>query len=195
MSQSYSQRRRVGGGGPLPSTSGKTQSSTADSPLEEATGLFKLPAELRLEIWRLTLPEDTSEVCILWPINLGRRELDPDVTSPSTPFTVDTGYPIAMRICRESRVFVLTSGLRFRYSPAAGFAVPYRLFEPALDVLYWGGENFRELPHAMLRDYMAQVQNLAIDLRWALFLSALGVAGDRAPPEGAASPLAGAAGC
>lgn len=73
----------------------------------------------------------------MWPLVFcsypGQRE------QPLLPFTVDTAWPAVFHACRESREAVLSSGaFRLRHSPRAGFAVPFRAFDPTIDTLYWG---------------------------------------------------------
>lgn len=73
----------------------------------------------------------------MWPLVIrsypGQRE------QPVLPFTVDTAWPAVFHACRESREAVLSSGaLRLRHSARAGFAVPFRAFDPTIDTLYWG---------------------------------------------------------
>lgn len=95
------------------------------------------PFEMRSAIWALAVPEPEPEVCIVWPLVIrsypGQRE------QPVLPFTVDTAWPAVFHACRESREVVLSSGaLHLRHSQTAGFAVPFRAFDPAIDTLYWG---------------------------------------------------------
>lgn len=95
------------------------------------------PFEIRSAIWNFAVPEPEPEVCIVWPLVIrshpGQRE------QPVLPFTVDTAWPAVFHACRESREAVLSSGaFRLRYSPRAGFVVPFRVFDPAIDTLYWG---------------------------------------------------------
>lgn len=95
------------------------------------------PFEIRSAIWTFAVPEPEPEVCIVWPLVIrsypGQRE------QPLLPFTVDTAWPSVFHACRESREAVLSSGaFRLRHSPRAGFAVPFRAFDPAIDTLYWG---------------------------------------------------------
>lgn len=83
------------------------------------------------------MPEPEPEVCIVWPLvirsSLEQRE------QPLLPFTVDTAWPAVFHACRESREAILSSGaFRLRHSSRAGFAVPFRAFDPAIDTLYWG---------------------------------------------------------
>ena len=85
----------------------------------------RLPAELRAYIWRLSLPEDESEVCVIWWEGNG------------LPLLVDTGFSCDARMF-ESRAIAQASGIQFRDSAVAGCLVPYRPFDTALDILYWG---------------------------------------------------------
>lgn len=100
-----------------------------------------LPYELRLQIWVLTIPEDEEEVCLCWPGDLPGYTalLGPLNDIPVLPLTVDTGFPVAMHICRESRAIAQNtrlSGTRFRPSHVARCMTPFRRFRPELDVLY-----------------------------------------------------------
>lgn len=95
------------------------------------------PFEIRSAIWTFAVPEPEPEVCIACPLVLrsypGQRE------QPVLPFTVDTAWPAVFHACHESREAVLSSGVfRLRHSPRAGFAVPFRAFDPCIDMLYWG---------------------------------------------------------
>ncbi len=139
---------------------------------------YKLPIEIRHMIWLLSIPDDEPEVCLLWPVVLHERH-GPNALQFTQPLLVDTGFPVALHVCHESRALLQTealSGLHFRASSAAGCPVPYREFQPALDTLYWGGENME----AMARDLdrmratiaampvLARVQSLAMELTWGL---------------------------
>ncbi|KAI6084440.1 hypothetical protein F4821DRAFT_170665 [Hypoxylon rubiginosum] len=101
--------------------------------------LNELPTELRYMVWHFALPDDISEVCIPWPLEevpkRWRPRDDPPRSTFLEPFLVDTGFPVLMHVCRESRE-VAISLTRFRYSPIAGCPVPFRAFRPELDVLY-----------------------------------------------------------
>ncbi|KAI0900127.1 hypothetical protein F4806DRAFT_455079 [Annulohypoxylon nitens] len=100
-----------------------------------------LPYELRIIIWELSLPEDTQEVCIPWPM---QEEEATEIPLPGLisrrkflePFLVDTAFPVLMHICHESREFA-KSRLRFRHSLVAGCPVPFRAFDPELDIMYY----------------------------------------------------------
>lgn len=94
----------------------------------------RLPVELQLIIWEFVVSavEQVPEVHIAWL---------PFPTSSLTqlqPWLVNTGWPATAHVCRTSREALLKSGhLRLRYSPVAGFPVPFRAFNPAIDTLYW----------------------------------------------------------
>ncbi len=115
--------------------------ATYQNPKVSAMGSFSLfcnfPVELQLAIWEFAAiqPETPEpEVCLAWPLNLD--ELSP-FEVPVLPFTVDTAWPGIAHACRASReVFLASRSVRF--SPVAGFAVPYRRFIPAIDTLYCG---------------------------------------------------------
>lgn len=140
--------------------------------------LGKLPIEIRHMIWLSSILDDEPEVCLLWPVVLHERH-GLDALKFAQPLLVDTGFPVAMHVCRESRVVIQSeklSGLRFRASSAAGCPVPYREFRPALDTLYWGGENLEGVV-APLGDMLVTardipvlelVESLAIELRWGM---------------------------
>ncbi|KAK6072062.1 hypothetical protein SCUP515_07621 [Seiridium cupressi] len=94
--------------------------------------LMDLPCELKAMIWDESMPDNISEVCILLH--------QADCTGQSgTQFygtlTVDTAFPVIMHVCNEARHYAMKH-TRFRYSPAARIMVPFRLFQPELDVLY-----------------------------------------------------------
>ncbi|KAK4118092.1 hypothetical protein N657DRAFT_651655 [Parathielavia appendiculata] len=119
------------------------------------------PVELQLAIWALALPDPEPEVCIAWPLQI--MEFPIAEEEPALPFVVDTAWPAIAHVCRTARQAALTSGgLRLRYSPNAGFAVPYRHFIPAIDTLYWG----RDQAGAMYRFlFKPEVASFARDLR------------------------------
>ena len=106
----------------------------------ESFSLFcHFPGELQLAIWEFAaiqpdIPE--PEVCLAWPLNIEYDSRPPE--DPVLPFTVDTAWPGVAHACRASREAFLASSRAVRYSPAAGFAVPYRRFIPAIDTLYLG---------------------------------------------------------
>lgn len=92
------------------------------------------------------MPEPEPEVCIVWPLVIrshpGQRE------QPVLPFTVDTAWPAVFHACSESREAVLSSGaFRLRHSATAGFAVPFRAFDPTIDTLYWGKSQSDAMHH------------------------------------------------
>lgn len=115
------------------------------------TRFKRLPAELRAYIWRLSLPEDESEVCVNWWEARG------------APLLVDTGFPTAMHVCFKSRAIALASGIQFRDSAAAGCPVPYRPFDTALDILYWGLENCVSIFLTRSMDCLKDVQHVAVE--------------------------------
>ncbi|GAB1310621.1 2EXR domain-containing protein [Madurella fahalii] len=104
------------------------------TPLTSFTLFSKLPVELQLAIWELAIPDPTPEVCVIWPLYIDRHRGE----DPIQPLVVDTAWPPIAHVCHASREVVLASGqLRLRYSPTAGFDVPFRAFDPAIDTLYW----------------------------------------------------------
>lgn len=114
-------------------------------------GFSDLPAEIRLLIWSLIIPNVKEEVCLLWPGHspgrVGEGE-SPFVQLPVLPLTVDTGFPLAMHICRESRAVALdpkVGGVRLRASHVARCMTPFRCFRPELDVLYLDQESIFHL--------------------------------------------------
>jgi hypothetical protein len=99
-----------------------------------------LPNELQYMILDFTLEDTNPQVCFIW----GPDE-DSAHGAPVLPLRVDTGYPVAMHVCRTWRAYVLqrvvtwrSSPLRFRDSRRAGCRVPCRAFRPDMDVLYLG---------------------------------------------------------
>ncbi|KAI1206470.1 uncharacterized protein F4807DRAFT_439306 [Annulohypoxylon truncatum] len=100
-----------------------------------------LPFELRIMIWELVLPDKKQEICIPWPL---QEEAPPDafIRPPRSPrkflepFLVDTDFPVLMHVCRESRGFAIAR-TRFRHSLVAGCPVPFRAFDPDLDIMYY----------------------------------------------------------
>lgn len=125
--------------------------------MHTATGQFgmfgDLPPEIRLRIWLLTIPDDEEEVCICWPNGPSTSfeedaQFQPFDDLPVLPLTVDTAFPAAMHVCRESRALVQNtklSGVRFRASYVARCMTPFRCFRPELDVLYVDNESVRHL--------------------------------------------------
>ncbi len=97
----------------------------------------KLPPELQLAIWEFAISGPEPEICLVWPLAIPAYTDPPQ--EPALPFVVDTGWPTVAHVCRTARKAVLTSGaVRLRHSPAAGLAVPFRRFIPAIDTLYVG---------------------------------------------------------
>lgn len=88
---------------------------------EFMAGFSDLPVEIRLTIWLLIIPDDEEEVCLLWPghspgsVGWGQPPL---AYLPVLPLTVDTGFPLAMHICRESRAVALDPrAAAYAYAP------------------------------------------------------------------------------
>lgn len=151
----------------------------------------RLPYELRREIWTLAIPEPESEVCMVWPLVLERDYDRGAWEEPAMPLTVDTAWPAIMHACREGREAVLTSRrLTLRRSAAAGgLAVPYRLFDPAIDTLYWG-----DAQTDAVRDFLVEnrehglplaraLHQIAVDVRAAYPMSFLAEIVRRAAPN------------
>lgn len=134
------------------------------------TKFIDLPLEIRQSIWLFSLPADEPEVCLVWPVKLRRFYDDYETRPPAQPFVVDTGFPVAMHVCRESRAIArnqVLSGLRFRSSTAAGCPVPFRAFRPELDTMYWGSENIGALPSQKGKlPVLNHVRHLAVELPW-----------------------------
>lgn len=123
----------------------------SSSPLTSFTFFPDLPAELQLEIWSLAAPEPTPEICIVWPLNI-RDEEDEQLAQP---FVVDTAWPAVAHVCQAAREVLLKSGqLRLRHSPTAGFAVPFRAFDPAIDTLYWS-----RIQESAMNTFISQPEN------------------------------------
>jgi hypothetical protein len=134
----------------------------------------RLPSELRLHVWGFTL-HDIPEVCIVWPLNpdpVGSAS-ENDGFGPviESPLLVDTHFPVAMHVCRESRAFVQSpaSGVRFRASEAAEIPVPFRAFQPKMDTLYIGYSNYHSVATAISfgflePEFLLQVEHLAVDV-------------------------------
>lgn len=131
-----------------------------------------LPAKIRHRIWLFTIPEDEEEVCLTWP---GCSDVahppdppDPDALYdvPTMPLTVDTGFPRAMHVCRDSRRLVQdskVSGVLFRTSHVAGCMTPFRHFRPDLDILYLDEGAIRHLGHFVQRRYAAVLNKVETD--------------------------------
>ncbi|KAI1379593.1 hypothetical protein F4677DRAFT_337507 [Hypoxylon crocopeplum] len=109
------------------------------------TRFSSLPEHVRARIWKFSLPEDTPEVCIPWPLEedparfaFGQVLVNPPAvawTKLLEPLLVDTPFPVAMHVSRESR-HTAKCNTRFRYSLVAGCPVPFRAFRPDFDILY-----------------------------------------------------------
>ena len=114
-------------------------------------GFSDLPVEIRLTIWLLIIPDDEEEVCLIWPGHsrgsVGEGQ-PPLAYLPVLPLTVDTCFPLAMHICRESRTVALdpkAGGVRLRASHVARCMAPFRCFRPEFDVLYLDQESIFHL--------------------------------------------------
>lgn len=96
----------------------------------------KLPIELQIAIWELAAPDPVPEVCIAWPTFVYLNY--PDTEQLTGPLLVDTAWSAVTHACRTAREALLRSGrLRLRHSSVAGFPVPFRAFDPAMDTFYW----------------------------------------------------------
>lgn len=109
-----------------------------------------LPTEIRLKIWLATIPDDEEEVCLCWPGDVPnqRAEDDPLSELPVLPLTVDTGFPVAMHVCREPRALIQDSrlsGVRFRASYLARCMTPFRRFNPDIDVMFLSHDSIYHL--------------------------------------------------
>jgi hypothetical protein len=109
-----------------------------------------LPTEVRLKIWLETIPDDEEEVCLCWPGDVPAQMIEDDPFSelPVLPLTVDTGFPVAMHVCRESRALIQDprlSGVRFRSSYLARCMTPFRRFKPDIDILYLSHDSIYHL--------------------------------------------------
>lgn len=130
-----------------------------------------LPAELRALVWEFSLASIEPEVSIAWPLNLGGdRPYHPADASRDVmlPLTVDTAFSVLMHVCSESRRFAQdtkVSGLRYRTSAVARCEVPFRLFCPELDTLYFSYENLQGLTNLMNSgaDIVPRIRNIAIE--------------------------------
>lgn len=132
-----------------------------------------LPAEIRNYIWRCSVPDDEPEECLVWPANMYIRFESSCPIRYDHAFVVDTAFPVALHVCRESRAAVLTNPrLRFRESPAACCRVPFRAIRPEFDTMYWGAENL-ETCAAVQHEIpvMEDVQTLAVKVQWGFRLS------------------------
>lgn len=124
----------------------------------------RLPREIREAIWQHTIHHE-SEVCLCWPSNTVRgypefREANTLNHFPQLPLTVDTAYPVAMHVCRESRAVMQrpNSSIRFRASQAAGCPTPFREYLPELDVLYLSADSASVLHIGKQHFHMPQTE-------------------------------------
>lgn len=160
--------------------SAEMDTPAADASRTECSGLIQLPYELRIMVWNLTMPEDVAEVCILSPRHW-HRDGRP-VEDACLRLVVDTGFPVAMHVCRESRALAMRQ-TQFRENggmPLSGsgggqgggdggggdrapLMTPFRPFRPDLDILYM--HHF--LYAAVLRRNLIRVppvQHLAVNI-------------------------------
>ncbi|KAH6653135.1 hypothetical protein BKA67DRAFT_568673 [Truncatella angustata] len=136
-----------------------------------------IPLELKQVIWKLALPYDEPEVCIIWPLN------QDDFDQVVEPLLVDTAFPKLMHVCQEWRDFIFCpslSGVKFRASSQAGCNVPYRPFRGDIDILYTGRDNFEKAVQCLGIDWdprvklstLAKVRHLAVEWpiwRWSAY--------------------------
>ncbi|KAM7191200.1 hypothetical protein V8F33_009071 [Rhypophila sp. PSN 637] len=120
-----------------------------------------LPLELQDIIWSFAAScaiqsiACTPEVCLTTPLIFDAPDGD---FVPSLPFTVDTSWPQIAHACRNSRAVLFRSHFTLRHHSRAPspltcesdngqlvqaskenqMLVPYRLFNPQIDTLYWG---------------------------------------------------------
>lgn len=129
----------------------------------------KLLMELQVEIWSLAGPEPEPEVCIVWPLHIKHRQGE----KPVGTLVVDTSWPVVARVCHIARETLLLRGqLRLRYSPAAGFFVPFRAFNPAIDTLYWSrfqiGAMRKFIRQPANLPLLSSLRHIAVDLPGAI---------------------------
>lgn len=111
------------------------------------------------------MPDDEPEVCLMWPAPVERVDVT-DHAMPEKLFVVDTAFPVAMHVCRESRAAILLNPrLRLRRSRAAGFPVPFREYRPELDTLYCSRDHYRRHREAdeHVRAVLQETQELATE--------------------------------
>jgi hypothetical protein len=112
-------------------------------------------------IWKHAIPDDEPEIFMhqateyWWSRNKARA-----------PMYVDTGFPVVMHVCHESRDFVQKfGGLHFRSSPDAPCPIPCRPFRPELDTVFWNEKacsfeyGFLQAPYY---HWMKQLRHLAL---------------------------------
>ncbi|KAK8110770.1 uncharacterized protein PG998_007227 [Apiospora kogelbergensis] len=85
----------------------------------------ELPTELRLAIWTFALPDEDAPELLFY----GGPE------DQQGPIMVNTGYPVLMHVCAESRAVALRETY-LEYSRNAGMKIPRRRYRPDLDVQY-----------------------------------------------------------
>ncbi|KAL9469106.1 hypothetical protein ACSS6W_010800 [Trichoderma asperelloides] len=110
--------------------------------LDSFHSFAKLPTELRLRIWELSLPSPR-----LVPIQCGSNSISLPESSHSTPLTSSrqnsmtvgcmssAPIPVNLHVCAESRLEALQT-----YRPSFGFArgPGQILFNPEIDIMYFG---------------------------------------------------------
>ncbi|KAM7184013.1 hypothetical protein V8F33_013244 [Rhypophila sp. PSN 637] len=146
----------------------------------------RLPVELQDEIWNFAAASvidsmtSTPEVYITTPLVLRPREGD---FAPSLPLTVDTPWPSMAHACRNSRAVLLRSryfklrchypsqlykheegiftiGSRSSTNYNTTLQVPYRLFNPEIDIFYWSAwQSFAMTTSYLRRHQQSQSPN------------------------------------
>ncbi|KAK8031928.1 hypothetical protein PG990_001662 [Apiospora arundinis] len=118
----------------MPASSTKKEAATFPS-------FMNLPKELRDEIWQYAMPEGDVPELLFY----GGPEDDEADGGP--PIMVNTGYPVLMHVCAESRALAQRATY-FQYSRNADMKIPMRRFRPDLDVQYSGVLDEGHVPPA-----------------------------------------------
>lgn len=119
----------------------------------------ELPPEIRNLIWIESLPKDVPEIAYVKAYTIQTKHTLP---------TVDTCFPVAAHVCRESR-YVALQQTAMCYSKEAGIKVPTRDFRPDLDILYISSQNFYQffcMPGFYYGGLVRRLQHIAIDIMW-----------------------------
>jgi hypothetical protein len=120
--------------------------STTRLPIQPTSpgSLFRLPAELRADIWELVIFSLAPRVCSLAQCKHGMRtHPNLNISGPGSDGLFVYDYPVSRYICRESRQEAIyhTAALGWQ---VPGREHPKRPYQPDLDVLYLGSYGANE---------------------------------------------------
>ena len=131
----------------------------------------QLPPELQTMVWKFSLPlyEQNPETLVMGAhvvLHTNLSAFSPNPALHKASF-VDTLYPALMHICRQSRAIALKPGsseIRFCYSKHARCHIPFRPFNPHIDVLFLPAGHLQLMGDKVLQ-YVRNVRYIAVDSR------------------------------